>query len=199
MIHPGWTPDGRVHRREAAPPFVERYDYACLIFFVDCAIHDFIDRLARGKLALEGVWHRDLAAPRHTSVDRWWLTQHVIFDLETGALHEHTRNGPKHGERRFLDVRVYPRGPGEGEEEATIEKTLKTHAARAQKIRECKEWLKSFAEEGPPTKSKSKYRDEARKKFKGLSARGFDTAWSMAVGDNLKWITAGRKSRTNKA
>lgn len=121
------------------------------------------------------------------------------------------------GRASYYDVRVYPRGvvpidgetperaagtvagaEGRGDGDAAVERPAKGHAARAKVIGKCKQWLGGQAENGPGVKSKKEYQAEALQKFKGLSRRGFDTAWRMAVGDIPAWTKPGRKPRKNK-
>jgi hypothetical protein len=65
-------------------------------------------------------------------------------------------------------------------------------------ISKFRQWLNERARKGPPDKNKNEYREEALKKFPGLSKRGFDTAWAQAVGDDPKWTKPGRKPRNFK-
>lgn len=60
----------------------------------------------------------------------------------------------------------------------------------------CYKWLLKLAEQGSKTMTKSEYREEAMRRFPGLSMRGFASAWTQAVGDNPDWTRPGRRRGT---
>jgi hypothetical protein len=60
---------------------------------------------------------------------------------------------------------------------------------------ETQKWLIAMMQEGDPTQSKARYRQEAEQKFK-VGKRAFDRAWASAIeaSGNTRWSAAGRKS-----
>jgi hypothetical protein len=71
--------------------------------------------------------------------------------------------------------------------------TLRTSLAKAE--RDCAEWLRSLAKE-PKQHPKAWYRDEAIRRFPGLSAKGFDRAWKRAT--PKEWWMAGAPGKRKR-
>lgn len=67
---------------------------------------------------------------------------------------------------------------------------IKTSVARAE--RDCADWLQSLARK-PKEQPKKWYREEAYRRFPGLSLRGFDRAWSLVAPKS--WREAGARRR----
>ena len=73
------------------------------------------------------------------------------------------------------------------------------HFSSSKAYNECFLWLQSKRAAGPSGQAKRHYLQIAQKKFDALSERSFNRAWANALGDDARWIRAGRKRKTATA
>ena len=87
--------DGREPRRPPPAPFAERYNRACLAYFVDLAIHNFRRRLVWGELDWDGVPEANAPTLDRIAILAGWLERDAVLDLAKGELWEIVTRKPK--------------------------------------------------------------------------------------------------------
>lgn len=109
VIHPGIDMYGEAlpaPRRPPPAPFVEQYNRACQAYFVDLAIRNFRQRLAREELDWDGVPEANASTLDRIAIPAGWLERDAVLDLAKGEFWEIVTRKPKRWERRFSDVRI---------------------------------------------------------------------------------------------
>ncbi len=148
-------------------------------------LNGMLAELRSGELVVEGIKEppsHDLARGRVAA--GFWLRSSVRVNFESGLL----------GDRRgktiviFSDLRVIE-APGSSKHDG--------QGSKSSAVKDCEQWLREQGE--APTMPKDGYWQIAKKRFKGLSQRGFFQAWANAVGNNSRWTSPGRKPKAPKA
>ncbi len=158
------------------------------------ALHDvmikrlkgMLAELRSGELVVEGIKEPPSHGLARGGVAAgFWSRSSVRVNFERGLLGD--RRG-KTVEVIFSDLRVIE-APGSSKHDG--------QASKSSAVKACEQWLREQGE--GPTMPKDDYWQIAKKRFKGLSERGFDRAWANAVGDYPRWTKPGRKPKTPEA
>jgi hypothetical protein len=128
------------------------------------------------ELAAEGLHPEKKRSLKAERIEPGTWARDLVVDFANNSL------GEKSGDVWWLDVKMVAAPP-----------VVATTGA----IQACQRWLASM-KDGVPTKPKNKYRAAAVAKFKRLSGRGFDHAWSEAFRDAPQWTKAGRRKKRNQ-
>lgn len=106
---PTWgTAKPRPSWRSARAPtnLEESYRRCSQAVHMAAAQHHYIERLARGELAAQGVWEDDLPNLGRKPIDKGWWRRTIGLDMGAAQLFEATDAVGDHRERRFSEVSI---------------------------------------------------------------------------------------------
>jgi hypothetical protein len=130
-----------------------------------------------------------------------WEMQQMIFELESKRdeikqerTHGYDESSRKRQELQELDAEIKAHWKAFNELNITQGADVSTRSTIKAES-QCKRWLVELMHQGPQTKPKSAYRDDARQQWTSLGVNGFNRAWANAIVETqtTQWGKPGRK------